>query len=174
MAGTYNLGNTGIQGFDTVMANLNKEIEAIKGRTMKGMIKAAALIRKDMDKTPPLIPVDKGNLRASWFVVTAKGLQSARPAFKALDTPTKTALLNSTYDSTVAEAQGVASASTKDVPFLVMGFGANYAMPVHEMYGKGSVNWQRPNSGPKFFEASIKRNKDKALKTIADDAQINP
>jgi hypothetical protein len=40
------------------------------------------------------------------------------------------------------------------------------------MYGKGDVNWSRPNSGPKFFESAVKRNKDKILKTIADNAKI--
>jgi hypothetical protein len=171
MAGTYNIGNTGIKGFDEVIANLNAEIAAIKDRTMKGVIKAAATIRRDMDKTPPKIPVDTGNLRASWFVVTAKGLQTDKPAFKSLDTPKKTALLNATYDATVAEAQGIANSATKYAPFLVMGFGANYAMPVHEMIGE--INWSRNGeAGPKFFESAIKRNSTKVLQIIAEDAKI--
>ena len=53
--------------FDMVMKNLNKEIKQIQGQTMKGLIRSAALIRRDMDKTSPKIPVDTGNLRQSWF-----------------------------------------------------------------------------------------------------------
>ena len=59
--------NSRIKGFDIVLANLNREIEAIKGRSMKGLIKAAIYVKREMEHTPPLIPVDKGNLRASWF-----------------------------------------------------------------------------------------------------------
>ena len=57
-----------LKGLDKVLANLNKEILKIKGRTMKGLIEAARLLREDMERTPPLIPVGKtGNLRASWI-----------------------------------------------------------------------------------------------------------
>ena len=56
-----------IEGLAEVNKNLNNEIQKIKGRTMKGLIESAILVRVDMDKTPPLIPVDTGNLRHSWF-----------------------------------------------------------------------------------------------------------
>lgn len=56
-----------IKGTDKVIMNLNKEIKQIKGRSMQGLIEAVMLVRVDMEKTPPLIPVDTGNLRASWF-----------------------------------------------------------------------------------------------------------
>ena len=57
-----------LKGMDTVMRNLNKEITRIKGISMEGLLDVAAFIRKDMELTPPLIPIDTGNLRASWFV----------------------------------------------------------------------------------------------------------
>lgn len=63
-----------IKGFDTVIRNLNKEIKGIKGRSMKGLIESAVIIRRDMDKTPPKIPVDTGNLRASWFTFPVRAL----------------------------------------------------------------------------------------------------
>ena len=50
-----------------VMKNINAELEKIKGRSMKGMIRAVIWLRRDMEYTPPLIPVDTGNLRSSWF-----------------------------------------------------------------------------------------------------------
>ena len=59
------------QSLRKVMANLNKEIKGIEKRTMKGFIEGARIVRADMDKTPPLIPVDKGFLRHSWFTVSA-------------------------------------------------------------------------------------------------------
>ena len=62
----------GLKGIDNVMRNLNKEMAKMKVKSLAGLIRAAALIRVDMDKTPPLIPVDTGNLRGSWFVTTGK------------------------------------------------------------------------------------------------------
>lgn len=61
---------TGFGTIDQVMKNLNKEIEKIEGNTMRGLLRAAIEIRGDMEKTPPLIPVATGNLRASWTVVS--------------------------------------------------------------------------------------------------------
>lgn len=56
-----------VTGVDKVLRNLNREIKQIEGLTMKGLIQSAVLIRRDMEQTSPKIPVDTGNLRASWF-----------------------------------------------------------------------------------------------------------
>lgn len=58
----------GIKGIETVRRNLNRQIGKRRIASMKGLLLAAAYIRQDMEQTPPLIPVDTGNLRASWFV----------------------------------------------------------------------------------------------------------
>lgn len=50
-------------------------------------------------------------------------------------------------------------------PFVVMGFTALYAAAVHEMIGE-NINWNRPGSGAKFFEAALTRNKDEILNII--------
>jgi len=123
-----------LSGFDDVLKNLNKELKGIEGNTMPGLLEAAAFLRKDMDKTPPLIPLDIGNLRDSWAVVPLQA--KAKPA-------------------------------------VLMGFTANYALYVHEMMDSGGkkINWSRPNSGPKFFEAAIKRNVKKIIEIIAKRAR---
>jgi len=155
-----------LQGLGNVMANLNKEIQAIENRSMKGLILCAALVRSDMEKTPPTIPVDLGNLRSSWFVVTAKSrLQTRNTAsFKGKDA----GKFAKDHTSGMAEAQSMMAGVT--VPVLIMGFTANYAMWVHEMLG--NVSWNRPGSGAKYFEYAIKRNTPKMLKIIKDNAQI--
>ena len=57
-----------LKGLDNVLRNLNKEIKAIEGRSLKGMLLAVALIRRDIETVSPLVPVgETGNLRASWF-----------------------------------------------------------------------------------------------------------
>ena len=50
------------------------------------------------------------------------------------------------------------------VKTVVLGFSANYAIYVHE--NLTAMNWNRPGSGPKFLEASLKRNTFKILLVI--------
>lgn len=60
-------------------------------------------------------------------------------------------------------------------PFVVYGYGANYAAAVHEMLTSPSglpIDWTRPGSGPKFFEASIKRNSGKVLGIVAKHSSL--
>ena len=120
-----------ILGLDKVGANLNKEILKIKGRSMKGLIEAAAFIRRDMEQTDPKIPVDTGNLRASWFTTTIR--------------------------------------QTVNIFGVLMGFTANYAVWVHEMV---DAVFKRPGAGAKFFEYALKRNKQKILEIIRNNARI--
>lgn len=58
----------GIEGLNKVMTRLNKATRKLDTRSTKGVLDAVAFIREDMDKTPPVIPVKRGNLRNSWFV----------------------------------------------------------------------------------------------------------
>lgn len=124
--------NTGIKGMDIVLANLNKEIVKMKINSIVGLLSAAGFIRRDMEKTYPLIPIDFGNLRASWFVTSFTVLGQ---------------------------------------PVVLIGFNANYALFVHEMVD-GSINWSRPNSGPKFLEAALNRNKKEILALIAREVTL--
>ncbi len=119
-----------IKGFAEVQKNLNKQIKKIEGASMAGLIEGAIIIRRDMDRTPPLIPILTGNLRDSWFTETFyKGKSFG----------------------------------------LTMGFTANYAVYVHESVGR---SFQRPGSGPKFFQASLFRNQHEVLKAVQRNAQI--
>lgn len=58
----------GIRGIENVRRNLTRVMGKKRVASMKGLLLSAAFIRKDMDMTPPLIPVLTGNLRSSWFV----------------------------------------------------------------------------------------------------------
>lgn len=66
-----------LTGTKQVINNLNKEAEKLRGiKGQQALIRSAALIRRDMDKTAPKIPVDTGNLRASWTTHLVKGFTS--------------------------------------------------------------------------------------------------
>ena len=161
---------TQLKGMNAVMANLNREILAIKGRSMKGLIEAVIIMRRDMESTSPLIPVDIGNLRASWFVVTSMGglTDGAAPNFKG----DRAGELRENHGRVIGEVKALVSAVKE--PVLIMGFSANYAVFVHEMVGGegGKIDWSRPGSGAKFFEEALDRNKGLMLQIIRDNAYI--
>ena len=152
-------------GVEKVMANLNKEIAKLKVKGMAGLIEAAIIIRRDMDITPPLIPVDFGNLRSSWYITTTTGtIAGNSPGF----TGDNTSSMGTQHASVVSEA--VSKAKSFPYPVVVMGFSAIYAAAVEEM--KKKHRWKRPSSGPKFFESSINRNKPLILTVIANSTKI--
>jgi len=65
---------SGLTGIENVMRNLNKEAAKIKIKSMGALTDAATMIRRDMDATPPKIPIDTGTLRASWTTVPGHGV----------------------------------------------------------------------------------------------------
>jgi len=150
-----------------VMKKLNKEIKGIEGRSLKGMIEGVIEVRRDMEKTSPLIPVDTGNLRQSWFVTTSKGttMQDKSPDFKGKNAG-KMASEHSTVKTVVA---GRVQVKSRKGPVVAFGFSANYALKVHEMYG---THFRRPDAGAGFFVSSIKRNKGKILNVIKENAKV--
>ena len=123
-----------------------------------------------MESTAQLIPVDIGNLRASWFTVTSIGglTDGASPNFKG----DRAGELRENHGRVIGEVKALVSAVKE--PVLIMGFSANYAVFVHEMVGGegGGINWNRPGSGAKFFEEALKRNEGQMLRTIRDNAYI--
>jgi hypothetical protein len=116
-----------VVGLREAVENVNLQLAKLDGITKAGLISICNYIYKDMQVTPPVVPVDTGNLNGSWFVS--------------------------------------GSGYSKAFPYVKAGFKANYAVYVHEMideaYGK-KINWKRPNSGPKFLEKALQRNKGKA------------
>lgn len=141
-----------IRGFEKVNANLNKALTKIKGNIIPGMIELSILIRRDIDLVSPVVPVDTGNLRGSWFTVASNGKE-----ITGLHTDQKI----------VSKYKGKVSSSSK--PMLAMGLSANYAGAVHE---RMDMEFKRPGAGPKFLEAALKRNKKKALEIIRDKAKV--
>jgi hypothetical protein len=78
--GKGGISSSNIKGFDTLIKNLNKEILQITLGSRDGLLHAAKHIRRQMDITPPLIPIDTGNLINSWQVnnITEGGVGSRK------------------------------------------------------------------------------------------------
>jgi hypothetical protein len=171
--------NTRVRGLEKVTSNLNKEIMAITQRTMSGLIKAAAHVRRSTEDTAPVTPVDLGNLRASWFVVTSNSVPVGQgPTFVGY----QASKLTGDHTMTVLEAQEIIAAkSGTRIKFLMMGYSANYALFVHEMIGAEfkRVKKKKKNgivkllpSGPKWLETALKRETPRIIQIIRENASI--
>lgn len=172
---------TGVHGFEQLMKRLNAELLKLEGRAIRGLVIAADEIRVATESTPPLTPVDLGNLRASWFTVTSQkdklkypevrnemGKRVREGRFRG----PQAAMLKKDYVNVKKLAEAEIS-SQDDLHIVMMGYTAHYAVHVHEgPHGNIGANFQRPGAGIKWFEAAIGRNAKKILKLVADNAQI--
>jgi hypothetical protein len=166
-------GHFTIKGMDQVVANINKQLVKMKGDAMEGMIDAAILIRTDMENTSPKVPIDLGNLRASFFVVTSRGESKVggSPNFKGEEASE----MASGHSTVVSNSKQLAVGSGR--ASVILGFSANYAIYVHENVGakfhytdiKTKKTHGRPGAGAKFFEAAWERNKKQVLILIKNN-----
>ena len=141
MARQYSNRKTGIIGMDQLMRNLNKEMERNKLQSLSGMQRVAMLIRGDMDRTPPLVPVGKtGNLRASWFAEFMTDMVTRNVGMRFG--------FSANYAMYVHERVEGAKWGSGSV---------------------GNINWNRPGSGPKFLEFAIKRNRDRIIQIMGEE-----
>lgn len=57
-----------LKGFDQIVVNLRKEIQALKDVSLPALLEVAEYLHGDMLETPPTVPKDTGNLRNSWTI----------------------------------------------------------------------------------------------------------
>ncbi len=155
-----------------LLSNLNDELQEIEGRSLQGMIYAAMHVFDDMDRTEPRIPVDLGNLRLSFFILTTKGGGDQHPEKPKGE-------MAAEHQRTVSTVQGALMALRR--PTVAMGFSANYAVYVHEnLHAKfdrpkrigGKMKKPRAGGGPRFFSAALARNHNRIIEIIAEEAKI--
>lgn len=165
-----------VKGMDEVLNNLNAEFKGMKGRLVRGMIKAAIIVRRDMEHSMPYTPVDLGNLRQSWYIATHYGLaDGSSPAFRPDKKGTKSSVKRASkmareHRTITNDAATEVIGMGKNLR-LIMGFSANYAKGVHELTAQ--TNWSRPGSGPWFFKTAVSRNEDRMITIIAKEGGID-
>lgn len=115
-----------VEGLDKVMANLNKEIAKIKGRSIAGLLAGGLIIQAEAQRR---VPVDTGNLKGSAFTRKA-------------------------HD---------------DEKSVVVGFGAAYAIYVHE-----DLNAFHDDGEAKFLENAVTAKGQEVLEAIAAYAKVRP
>jgi hypothetical protein len=165
-----------IRGFDEMIKELNRELERIPGATIQGLIKGARLIRETTETVPPLTPVDLGNLRASWYVVTSQNVirVGKSPAFKqgvnshGYEDKELVNKLREGHGHELASAKTLAGQS-KFKPSIVIGYSAFYAGFVHE--NLEATEWTRSGSGPKWFQSAVYANLSKIINIVIANAK---
>lgn len=61
-----------LEGMDKMMRDIGQEIKNLETVSAAGLIQASRHILEEMEKVPPVIPVNTGNLRGSWDTNTYK------------------------------------------------------------------------------------------------------
>lgn len=147
-----------LEGMGTVLANLNRAIAGIEGRTKKGMIKAALLVKGEAIRETPR---DTGNLANSAYTQFswAGAFEGGAPKFVGKNAGKLTEGYGSGRAAAHAEVAGADLVAT-------IGYTAFYAPFVHEInknYRQG--NWQ-------FLRNALAKNEMKILGIIKEEARI--
>ena len=155
----------GMRGLNTVLTNLSREVQKIEGRTLKGLIRGAIIIKHSMFAVSPTVPIEEGNLRGGFFIVTSTGTikEGKEGKFQGTDA----GKLASDHSAVVDKA--LARTKKAGHPFVILGFSAFYGVYVHEMVG---ANFTKEGSGAKFFISAINRTQDEVLQVIKEEARI--
>lgn len=166
------------EGTEQMILNLQEVEKVIKERALKGMILSAIFIQRQMEITPPLTPVDTGNLRSSFFIMSLAGI--TRPAQAAIvDNPTFSKEKNQINRQALMLSEGLTLADSRSYinmrgdrnPTVVFGFTAYYASTVHDM---ADANFKRPGAGAFFFRNAIVKNKEKIREILITTIKKRP
>ncbi len=192
--GLTNVGGVRWDGLDTVLKNLNKEIEKIEGRTVQGMHQAGRLVQREAQK---ITPVDTGNLKGSAYVIWG----GRRRKTKAISDKKFKKGKSKSADKVMTEHSGKVGARQGanqiiQHPFAEIGFTAFYAVFVHEnlkashvkaafkggatkkgVTKKGNKKFRKVSGifqagQAKFLEYALVRNRGKVLSIIKERAKI--
>lgn len=170
--------NSTIIGLREVVNNLNREIEQISGRSLRGMLKAVVLIRRETE-TGVRTPKDLGNLRHSFFTVTCRGSIQKGGGIHHTAEGNKGAFVGPKAGELAAGHVNMLSESKLKVnelatvyrgPFLIFGYSVNYAMYVHENIG---AHFKARGSGPQWFQIAINKHRNNILTIIRNEAKIS-
>ena len=144
-----------VRGVGVAANELSRRFKKLGGATMQGLLVAGAFIREDMDKTPPLVPIDTGALRAAFKI-------NAKPAFKMNKAGEPINGVELGWPDDTISRPNKTTGKIEEVK--------TYAAYVHEMTVPPythPINWSRPGSGAKFFEYALLRNQDTIVHIVA-------
>lgn len=146
---------------------LNREVRKIEDRTVEGMKEGAKIVMESTEETPPLNPVDTGNLRRSRFIVSSDGkiVMGKSPTF--VNASGRDAQYMTSHHNRALMKYRMA-AESRNQHTVIMGYTAHYAVVVHEDF---DLDFKRPGAGNKFLSASLKRNRQEVIDAIKRHAK---
>lgn len=165
---------TSIERVDRVIAEFHRRVGNAELYTLRGLIKVATLIHNETLRGDVHTPIDLGNLRHSWFVVTSRGGLHAGKSVSSFSGP-KAAEYAAGHSALVAEMKQRTEhlQAQYNGPFVIIGYSANYAMYVHEMLGANFNQGKRkdPRGGPRWFSTAIAKQMDEMINILTTEAR---
>jgi hypothetical protein len=158
-------GAVRVEGLETVLSNLNKEIKKLKTGSKKGLIRAGFLIQRGSQQR---CPVDTSNLKNSHYTVWGEGAASS-PNFRDVGRTGRKvsseamAQLRQDHEDTVASMQDKTSGRLQ----VAVGASAAYALFVHEDEQAEHVH----GGQAKFLQASVEENLKRIIDVVAERAK---
>lgn len=148
-----------VRGVRRTVENLNKLTNETYTGFQTALITFGARVQASAQKNAP---VDLGNLQASAFTVWGRNSMPTA-AFSGSDSD----MLRKTFNAAVSEAAMLAERGKAEYKFrVVVGFGAHYAVYVHE--GSFAMKGRR---GPKYLERAYQEFYGDIVKAIETEAK---
>jgi hypothetical protein len=162
-----------------VLERINKRIMEIPNRALPGLIKAVILIHDETLKGDTTTPIDLGNLRQSWFVVTSRGAiqtgggKTHEPENTPQFTGPRAGHYAALHTSALTEMRGKANLLAKfyEGPFVILGYSVDYALWVHENTGAEFKHDRDEKTGAKWFQRALAKHEDRIVNIVAEEAR---
>ena len=137
-----------VEGLDTVMRNLNREIAGIKSRTLAGLMEAGLQVQRSAQRR---VPVDTGNLKASAYTRKRPEARSDRPEVEVGFTAAYAVYVHETMEQKL-----------KGKPRPSRGYKS----------GQGRYWDPQGQAGPKFLQRAVAENADKIVAIVQRRARV--
>ena len=137
-------------GLQEALIGLKNELKELKAVSKQGLIRAGLRIQREAQIE---VPVDLANLRSSAYTVWSRTQKPPAKTFTG-DEATK---VSESFATAVAESLQMLPSPTGDKIAVIVGFGANYALYVHE--GTLTEEGQVRTFGNPFLERALKQNR---------------
>ena len=154
-----------IKGIRRFERNLQAALHGFETVSYEALSEAAEIVKKDTDATNPLVPVDSGDLRRSFFIAHKKGVRYAESSFSGRNAEKLSSERASRIEKEVSRSR------ESEPPLVVLGYTAFYALPLHE--NLETKYWTRRGSGAKWFQYALTRNIGRMVNKIGQVMKRN-
>lgn len=142
-------------GLDGIVNKLNAKIAKIEGVSQAGLTAAGLYIKS---KAVPITPIQYGNLRGSCYVISARGMRNDE-GWRTFKGP-QASRIQAVHAATIAAAK--TAVQSRNRPTVEIGFGAFYALIVHE------AMWQSHKTGQAKFLQIALSNRRQIVKIVKE------